>query len=535
MLRKVLASLCLLLIVAFPAFSLSQEDYRELLKDSEFAAADDELKEAWDYAKNNLAPEKFDELKSSQREWAKNGRDESAEELIDFQGYSKVMAYTAVTKERAEEIRRISGQPEKISAEKPKPEKIQTGIISADKDYITVIAEGKNTDRKLALEAAYVDAVRLAVGAIISSKTELNNDELSEKIITHSRGVIEGFDILGENQEGRLTRIYIRAKVHKEILQDETKRYIEAQTVKADTGGVVKAQQNENAREVTTQAKQKSGAELLREVLESYKPEDFFTAKLNPKILYDKKTKKPYVQITEKFNQSLFWDEFLPKLRNALDGVAAKKKKQFYRDDVRKKNQALSKQGYSKIEGQYDAYEFNIYDYGEVYNVIVPDNVASFTVYSIPMDLYLASAIYHGQDIGSASDEQLAINLGKLTPEQKDIGVALLQFVRKMCRPFAYSITYLDKDGDVITVQIIKRKFGLFMVYTSFANYESSIYERGISFAPGYYFKPKASERFIALGTGNYNIAHPEEGYELEIDSDDIQRLDTMKFEVIFE
>ena len=73
------------------------------------------------------------------------------------------------------------------------------------------------------------------------------------------------------------------------------------------------------------------------------------------------------------------------------------------------------------------------------------------------------------------------------------------------------------------------------MVYTSFANYEGDIYERGISFAPGYYFKPKASERFIALGTGNYNIAHPEEGYELEIDSDELQRLDTMKFEVIFE
>ena len=527
MLRKVLASLCLLLIVAFPAFSLSQEDYRELLKDSEFAAADDELKEAWDYAKNNLAPEKFDELKSSQREWAKNGRDESATELIDFQGYSKVMAYTAVTKERAEEIRRISGQPEKISAEKPKPEKIQTGIISADKDYITVIAEGKNTDRKLALEAAYVDAVRLAVGAIISAKTELNNDELSEKIITHSRGVIEGFDILRETQEGRITRVYIRAKVHKEILQDETKRYIEAQTVKADTGGVVKAQQNENAREVTTQAKQKSGAELLREVLESYKPEDFFTAKLNPKIFYDKKTKKPYVQITEKFNQSVFWDEFLPKLRNALDGVSEKKTKKFYRDEVRKKNQTLNKQGYSKK----DAYYFNI-GYGEVCNVIVPDNVASFTMYSIPM----ASGIYcHRNDIGSRSDEELATRLNNLTPEQKDIAMPLLQFVRKMCRPFAYSITYLDKDGDVITVQIIKRKPVLFSVYPSFENYLGDIYYRGISFAPGYYFESKAEGRLLALGTGNYNAAHPEEGYELELDSDELQRLDTMKFEVIFE
>ena len=540
MLRKVLASLCLLLIVAFPAFSLSQEDYRELLKDSEFAAADDELKEAWDYAKNNLAPEKFDELKESQREWAKNGRDESAEELIDFQGYSKVMAYTAVTKERAEEIRKISGQPEKKSAEKLQPEKIQTGIISADKDYITVIAEGKNTDRKLALEAAYVDAVRLAVGAIISAKTELNNDELSEKIITHSRGVIEGFDILGENQEGRLTRIYIRAKVHREILQDETKRYIEAQTVKADTGGVVKAQQNENAREVTTQAKQKSGAELLREVLESYKPEDFFTAKLNPKIFYDKKTKKPYVQITEKFNQSVFWDKFLPELRNALDGVAVKKSKQFYSDNVRKANQTFSKQGYTKRK---DApREDSPYEPGNVdgYSVAVPDNVASFTLYKMPFGTL--GNKYLGRELLYADDEYVAkftlrqMSLEKMTPEQQSIGLALLYFIKKMCKPFAYSITYLDKDEDVISVQVIRRKLGAFTVYCSLQERATVLSGWDLSFAPGYLFHSEAEGRnFAALGTGNYNIAHPEEGYTVELVSDELQRLDTMKFEVIFD
>ncbi|MBQ9404893.1 MAG: hypothetical protein IJU15_07905, partial [Synergistaceae bacterium] len=39
------------------------------------------------------------------------------------------------------------------------------------------------------------------------------------------------------------------------------------QTVKADAGGVVKAQQDEHERQAATQAKQKSGAELLREVL----------------------------------------------------------------------------------------------------------------------------------------------------------------------------------------------------------------------------------------------------------------------------
>ena len=104
------ASVCMLLLLPFSALALSEEDYRELLKDSEFAAADKELKQAWDYAKNNLTPDEFNKLKESQREWVKSVRDESAEELIDFQGYSKVMAYISVTNERIKAIREMSGR-----------------------------------------------------------------------------------------------------------------------------------------------------------------------------------------------------------------------------------------------------------------------------------------------------------------------------------------------------------------------------------------------------------------------------------------
>ena len=102
------ASIGLCFLIPFSALALSEEDYRELLKDSEFAAADKELKQAWDYAKNNLTPDEFNKLKESQREWVKSVRDESAEELIDFQGYSKVMAYISVTNERIKAIRESS-------------------------------------------------------------------------------------------------------------------------------------------------------------------------------------------------------------------------------------------------------------------------------------------------------------------------------------------------------------------------------------------------------------------------------------------
>lgn len=405
----------------------------------------------------------------------------------------------------------------------------RTGIIGADKDYITVIAEGKDTDRKRALEGAYIDAVRLAVGAIISSKTELNNDELSENIIMHSRGVIEGFDVLSETEEGGLTHIYIRAKVHREILQDETKRYIEAQTVKADTGDVMDA----HAKEVTTQAKQKSGYELLREVLETYGPENFLSVKLNPKILYDKTTKKPYIHVTEKFNEPLFRDKFLPKLRNALDGVAVKKTKQFYDDSVRKANQTLIREGYIIGGGLTTSSKALPYDYDEyslkrnrnALSVIVPDNVSSFTLYEMPFSVSYSRARQPG-----AFHEAEYVPSGKIGDDNASMLSELIHFMQKMSRPFTYSITYLDKNEDVISVQAVKVNPKAFAVYRSFDKNSTQLHMKRetISFAPGFVSGELWRDAF--LDTANYSGR-----YEVELDSDELQRLDSMKFEVIFD
>ena len=68
---------------------------------------------------------------------------------------------------------------------------------SADGRYVTVVAIGQGTDRAKALEQAWIEAVRLAVGTIISSKSELNNDDFAESTIAHSRGVIDSFEEIG--------------------------------------------------------------------------------------------------------------------------------------------------------------------------------------------------------------------------------------------------------------------------------------------------------------------------------------------------
>lgn len=113
-----------------------------------------------------------------------------------------------------------------------------------------------------------------------------------------------------------------------------------------------------------------------------------------------------------------------------------------------------------------------------------------------------------------------------ITIEQRNIELVLLHFVQKMCKP--YSITYLDKNGDVISVQVIMKNLGAFTLYPSLSSeYYKRLLSQLLSFAPGYIFHSKTEGR---------NITTPgtEEGYTVELDSDELQRLDSMKFEVIF-
>lgn len=558
MMKKFFAVLVLILISSV-SYALTEEEYNELMKDSAFSAADREMNQALSSARKTLPKEDYDSLRNTQREWVRTGRDEEAEDLIDMNGYSKARAYTVATQNRTAEIRSIIDAKTKRI---PEP-----GIVKADKDYVTVIAKGEGANRSEALEASWTEAVRIAVGMIISGRTELNNDELNEKIITHSRGAVENFDILDESAGKTGIQVVIQARVHREVLEDVTKTYTEAQKVEADTEAVaevIRQQENAEAKATTVQAKQKSGAELLKELLDSYGPENFFSATLDPKIKFTK-DKKPYIQVNEKFNQEVFWKEFIPKLHKALEGVAVKKTKQFYLDNVRKANQRLPKEGfllhggivdvndwqegnayYRDIKTRKDIMVYLPYYVDEVrrsskiYRVIVPHDNASYTVYDMPFRRMKGNAKYlrdfYAESYNVPVDDST-------TEEGAAMMLSFIQFTQRMCRPVTYAISYLDKSEEVITNQIIRtgpRAFGIYRSLNSVQELMSTIlilapgFVNGDDENPVYGINPY-DKCNLFLGTGNYNKKYPEQGYEVELDTEELKQLNSMKFEVIFE
>ena len=85
-------------------------------------------------------------------------------------------------------------------------------------EQIQVEAMGTGATKFQALEAAWAEAVRNAVGMFTAAKTEMLNDEITEKIASYSRGQVNAYRILHESNEGNLWTVSIQANVDKDVI-----------------------------------------------------------------------------------------------------------------------------------------------------------------------------------------------------------------------------------------------------------------------------------------------------------------------------
>ena len=101
--RKILAVLCLVLAFAGAASALTGAEYREMLEDRGFAAADKALNQAWAEAKKVMPKAAFEVLKKEQGVWVAKGRDTEAKEFMK-NGMEAPKAYALVTEMRMRAI-----------------------------------------------------------------------------------------------------------------------------------------------------------------------------------------------------------------------------------------------------------------------------------------------------------------------------------------------------------------------------------------------------------------------------------------------
>lgn len=167
MMKKAVIMLMLMMMLLFvpSAFGLSDNEYGQMMNDSEFRAADSALNRAYRNAKNSLSASDFNALKKNQAQWIKSGRDNEAKRLL--RTMSRVEAYTSVTLARAEYINGLTSSTQKSSPRKAKGNG-QSALILGD--TVQVYSRADRNSRSETLDAP---SEWLTVFATIRDK---NND-----------------------------------------------------------------------------------------------------------------------------------------------------------------------------------------------------------------------------------------------------------------------------------------------------------------------------------------------------------------------
>ena len=213
--------------------------------------------------------------------------------------------------------------------------------IETDGKYTVVTVESQGENRLSAIESGLVEALRLASGSFIDSKSELNNDELTERIISYSRGSIAKYEVVMADDTKADEGIYslkLKVWVESDLLRDGVKVATNKTSKVAFKKSDLKpekdelkaaALENKDSMTETNKSNTESGVEALSAMLERYNPEDFISIKVVGKVTPVKGKEAEdlcQVLVEVSFNDSLYNDAFIPDLKQVLDSISAKKK-----------------------------------------------------------------------------------------------------------------------------------------------------------------------------------------------------------------
>lgn len=213
--------------------------------------------------------------------------------------------------------------------------------VQVEGDHLAVIVEGQGESRAAAMDQAWLEAVRLAVGMMIEARTEIDQNQVAERIIAHSRGVVDGYEILMTDNQAGVYRLRMKAKVRRDVLHDGL-QYVaskgqviafSADDLKPRKDLALESLESQDAQGNTEATRARDGAALLVEVLRKFKPEDFFILQATSKLraLPDKPDTFE-MDFEVSLNEDRYYKEYVPEMKRVLDQVAVEKKKEFYRD-----------------------------------------------------------------------------------------------------------------------------------------------------------------------------------------------------------
>jgi hypothetical protein len=184
-----------------------------------------------------------------------------------------------------------------------------------DGKYVSVRAEGTGATKIDALNAAWIEAVRSAIGMYLSASTEVLNDDVFEKVVAYSRGRLNSYRELSSFKGGDgVWHVTIVAEIERDVLEE---------TAASAATATVAVDDQLRASAATEADRRKSARELISEFNDSYKPEDLIVTRIGrPEVRADGGV---YVSVHLDFNDKKYRQVYLNGLVRLLEQLSVHK------------------------------------------------------------------------------------------------------------------------------------------------------------------------------------------------------------------
>ncbi|MDR1534859.1 MAG: formylglycine-generating enzyme family protein [Planctomycetota bacterium] len=253
-------------------------------------------------------------------------------------------------------------------------------------DYYVVETEGMGRNRAEAIDQAWIEAIRSSVGMMTDIRTEVSQDEVSETIIAHSRGLVEKYEILMADDslagEG-VYRIRLKAWVRKDILRDGLEYVASRGQVMAFSIEDLKRKdeldpgkaESLDPRESLQATQGREAARFIVQLLRKYKQADFVNLAIAGKPELAEGGKDTLrIELAVSFNEDFYYKSFLPEAKKLFAQIAKSANRGYYRnqeavENIRKLQNSVVGTGVS-IYGKYA---------DDGFDVILPDAKNTFS------------------------------------------------------------------------------------------------------------------------------------------------------------
>lgn len=183
-----------------------------------------------------------------------------------------------------------------------------------------VVAEGvgTGTSKEEAMQQAWKDAVKNALGMVMDSTTVKKGDELVESITMLSRGYIEKYEVIDESEKDGSFKVILKAWIRRNLILQGL--LLERPSTYSLDGKSLYASALTGERQLD------EGVDILDEWISSFKYENYVLASVSDPV-FRHKSGELSVRISLVFDRERYYRDFASEMSRILDYVSISKER----------------------------------------------------------------------------------------------------------------------------------------------------------------------------------------------------------------